>query len=65
MLIPLNQDIAGGLDEVSRILAEQGANRFCVQAYQHAATAVRKDSQGKGNVLTSTFNTHFLPVLNI
>jgi len=41
MLITLNQDIAGRLDEVSRILAEQGANRFRVQAYQHAATAVR------------------------
>jgi hypothetical protein len=34
MLIALNQDIAGRLDEVSGILAEQGANRFCVQAFQ-------------------------------
>ena len=41
-LIALNQDIAGRLDEVSRILAEQGANRFLVQAYQHAASAVRE-----------------------
>jgi DNA polymerase (family 10) len=41
MLIALNQDIAGRLDEVSRILAEQGANRFRVQGYQQAARAVR------------------------
>jgi len=41
MLIALNQGIAGRLDEVSRILAEQGANRFRVQAYQQAASAVR------------------------
>ena len=41
MPIALNEDIAGRLDEVSRILAEQEANRFRVQAYQHAATALR------------------------
>ena len=41
MLIPLNEDIAGRLDEVARILAEQGANRFRVQAYQHAAAVLR------------------------
>jgi DNA polymerase (family X) len=41
MPIPLNEDIAGRLDEVSRILGEQEANRFRVQAYQHAATALR------------------------
>jgi hypothetical protein len=41
MLIALNQDIAGRLDEVSRILAEQGTNRFRVQAYRQAASAVR------------------------
>ncbi len=38
----LNEDIAGRLDEVSRILAEQGANHFRVQAYQQAATALRR-----------------------
>ena len=36
-----NQQIAGSLEEVSRILAEQGANRFRVQAYVHAADALR------------------------
>ena len=39
MPIALNEDIAGRLDEVSRILAEQQANRFRVQAYWQAATA--------------------------
>ena len=38
MLIALNEDIAGRLDEVSRILAEQQANHFRVHAYQQAAT---------------------------
>jgi DNA polymerase (family 10) len=42
MPIALNEDIAGRLDEVSRVLAEQGANRFRVQAYQHAAKALRE-----------------------
>lgn len=36
-----NQQIAGSLEEISRILAEQGANRFRVQAYVHAADALR------------------------
>jgi hypothetical protein len=33
MPIAANEDIAGRLDEVAHILAEQGANRFRVQAY--------------------------------
>jgi DNA polymerase (family X) len=37
----LNEDIAGRLDEVARILAEQGANRFRVQAYHRAAATLR------------------------
>jgi len=36
-----NQQIASSLEEISRILAEQGANRFRVQAYVHAADALR------------------------
>ena len=36
-----NQQIAGSLDEVGRILAEQGANHFRVQAYHHAADVLR------------------------
>jgi len=38
----INDDVAGRLDETARILAEQGANRFRVQAYQRAATALRQ-----------------------
>ena len=37
----LNDDIAGRLEEVARILSEQGANRFRVQAYHNAADALR------------------------
>lgn len=36
-----NQEIAGRLEEVARLLAEQGANRFRVQAYTHAADRLR------------------------
>jgi DNA polymerase (family 10) len=41
MSIALNEDIAGHLDEVARILAEQCANRFRVQAYHQAAALLR------------------------
>ena len=41
MPIAVNEDIAGRLDEVARILAEQGAIRFRVQAYHHAAAVLR------------------------
>lgn len=37
-----NVDIAGRLDEVASILAEQGANRFRVQAYHQAAAVLRE-----------------------
>jgi DNA polymerase (family X) len=37
----LNEDIAGRLDEVARLLAEQHANRFRVQAYHQAAEVLR------------------------
>lgn len=42
MPIPLNEDIAGLLDEAARLFAEQGANRFRVQAYHRAAAALRE-----------------------
>ena len=38
----LNEDIAGRLDEVARLLAAQGANRFRVRAYERAAETVRR-----------------------
>lgn len=41
MPLPVNADIAGRLEEVAHILSQQGANRFRVQAYQHAAAVVR------------------------
>ncbi|MBX7210069.1 MAG: hypothetical protein K1X78_17255 [Verrucomicrobiaceae bacterium] len=46
-----NQQIAGSLEEVSRILAEQGANRFRVQAYVHAADALRAMAEPASLVL--------------
>lgn len=36
-----NQQIAGNLEEVARILSEQGAGHYRVQAYVHAADALR------------------------
>jgi putative hydrolase len=41
MPITVNEDIAGRLEEVARILNEQGASRFRVQAYQRAANTLR------------------------
>jgi DNA polymerase (family X) len=41
MTLGLNADIAGRLDEVAQILTEQGANRFRVHAYHHAADVLR------------------------
>lgn len=38
----VNEDVAGRLDEVARLLAAQGANRFRVRAYERAATTVRR-----------------------
>jgi DNA polymerase (family 10) len=46
-----NQQIAGSLEEVSRILSEQGANRFRVQAYVHAADALRLLAEPVSEVL--------------
>jgi hypothetical protein len=37
----VNEDVAGRFEEVARILSEQGANRFRVQAYHRAAAAIR------------------------
>jgi hypothetical protein len=38
----LNDDVAGRLEEVARLLAAQGANRFRVHAYERAAGTVRR-----------------------
>jgi DNA polymerase (family X) len=37
-----NAEIAGRLDEVAQIFAEQGANRFRIQAYRRAAEVIRR-----------------------
>jgi DNA polymerase (family X) len=37
-----NVDVAGRLDEVANIFAEQGANRFRVRAYRRAANVLRR-----------------------
>jgi hypothetical protein len=45
-----NVDIAGRLDEVANIFAEQGANRFRVQAYRRAANVLRRLSRSVADV---------------
>ena len=59
MPIPLNEDIAGLLDEAARILAEQGANRFRVQAYHRAAVVLR----GLAQPVSEVFAEQGLPGL--
>ena len=41
MAASVNADIAGRLEEVARVLSEQGANRFRAHAYRRAAETVR------------------------
>ena len=41
MHIAVNHDIAGRLDEVARILAEEGVNCLHVQAHHQAAAVLR------------------------
>ena len=47
-----NRDIAARLDEVAQILAEQGANRFRVQAYRHAANVLRRWPRSVAEIFT-------------
>ncbi|HXW07941.1 MAG TPA: helix-hairpin-helix domain-containing protein [Vicinamibacterales bacterium] len=42
MPIAINAQVAGRLDEVSRVLRDQGADRFRVRAYARAAEALRR-----------------------
>lgn len=42
MSITLNAEIAGRLEEVARVLADQGANPFRVRAYERAAETLRR-----------------------
>jgi DNA polymerase (family 10) len=45
-----NIEIAGRLDEVANIFAEQGANRFRVQAYRRAANVLRRLSRSVADI---------------
>ena len=47
----LNDDVAGRLDEVARLLAAQGANRFRVGAYERAANTVRRLARPVSEIL--------------
>lgn len=47
----LNEDIAGRLDEVARLFAAQGANRFRVRAYERAADTLRRLPQPVSEIL--------------
>jgi hypothetical protein len=47
----LNDDVAGRLDEVGRLLAAQGANRFRVGAYERAANTVRRLARPVSEIL--------------
>ena len=40
----LNEDIAGRLEDVARLLAAQGANHFRVGAYERAAITTAAES---------------------
>lgn len=52
MTTAVNQDIGSRLDEIAALLAEQGANRFRVQAYRNAAEAVRTLPEPVSGILT-------------
>ena len=45
-----NIGIAGRLDEVANIFAEQGANRFRIQAYRRAANVLRRLSRSVADI---------------
>jgi DNA polymerase (family X) len=45
-----NIEIAGRLDEVANIFADQGANRFRVQAYRRAANVLRRLSRSVADI---------------
>jgi Holliday junction resolvasome RuvABC DNA-binding subunit len=48
---PLNAQVAARLEEVSRILEQQGANRYRVRAYRRAATTLRRLDRGVDEML--------------
>jgi hypothetical protein len=50
-MIEVNENVAGRLDEVARLLEEQGENPFRVRAYRRAAETVRALDQPIGELL--------------
>lgn len=48
---PVNQDVAGRLEEAARLLREQGADRYRVGAYLRAASSIRSTQIGLDEVL--------------
>jgi putative hydrolase len=48
---PLNAQVAARLEEVARILEQQGANRFRVRAYLRGATTLRRLDRGVDEIL--------------
>ncbi|HUL04140.1 MAG TPA: helix-hairpin-helix domain-containing protein [Gemmatimonadales bacterium] len=53
MAVTLNAQIAGRLDEVARLLAEQGANRYRAEAYARAAETLRQLAVPVSEILQS------------
>lgn len=51
MSIWLNLEVAARLDEVARLLEQQGANRFRVEAYRRGAETVRRLQQPVSTIL--------------
>jgi DNA polymerase (family 10) len=47
----LNEDVAGRLEEIARLLAAQGANPFRARAYHRAAETVRRLPEPVSNIL--------------
>ena len=47
----VNESVAGRLEEVARLLAAQGANRFRVRAYERAARTIRSLPQPVSDIL--------------
>ena len=50
---PLNEQLAGRLEEVARLLREQGADSFRIRAYLRAAAAIRSSREGIDEIYQS------------
>ena len=50
---PINEQIAGSLEEVARLLRDQGADSFRIRAYLRAAAAIRSSREGVDDIYRS------------